>query len=214
MTAYGISNDTAHARNTDPDETLVLVDHRVPDSEFLLASLAVPSVARRVGPEEDGLWRLREMAERFPRRPVTVICHGTPGALILGKRAVTADSVRAGRQTLTQIRKALAGAPVSLFACSVGEGLAGRTFLAMLAAGFGAPVSAASRPVGDAEKGGTWVLDVAVSTDPARLASNGAPECWPFDPAMLPAYKHLLYLRAVPGQPSKSRRASSQISDG
>ncbi|WP_193187151.1 DUF4347 domain-containing protein [Nisaea sediminum] len=192
MSAYGIASDSNIARTTGPDEMLVLVDHRVPDAEFLLAALAVPSIAGRVGPEEGGLERLREMIEKAPRRPVIVICHGAPGALILGMRTITADDLRARRETLARIRKALSGAPVFLYACSVGEGLVGRTFLAMLAAGFDAPVSAASRPVGDAEKGGTWVLDVTVSTDPARLAPSGAPQGWPFDPVLLPAYRYLL----------------------
>ncbi|WP_420403914.1 DUF4347 domain-containing protein [Nisaea sp.] len=192
MTASGIANSAVHALHSGQTGILAIVDQRVPDAEFLLASLAVPNHSGRVGPEEDGLEQLREMAERFPRRPVIVICHGAPGALILGERTITADTVRSRRSTLSHIRKALAGAPVSLFACSVGEGLAGRTFLAMLAAGIDAPVSAASRPIGDAARGGTWVLDISVSTDPARLAQGGTAEGWPFDPAMLPAYKHLL----------------------
>ncbi|WP_323797309.1 DUF4347 domain-containing protein [Nisaea sp.] len=174
-------------------ETIVAIDNRVPDSEFLLAALAVPAQTIRIGPDDDALSRILKTVRKSPGNRLVIICHGAPGALLLGEHTVTRDMLLTHRNTLSRIGRALRGAPISLYACSVAHGRDGRAFLAALASGTGCPVSASSLSVGDASKGGKWSLNTMVSTDPSRLPGRAEPsDAGPFDPDKLPAYQHLL----------------------
>jgi len=172
---------------------IVAIDARVPDSEFLLAALAVPAETTRIGPEEDALEQLLKMARKFSGSRLVIVCHGSPGSLVLGDQTLTTDKLLARRNTLSRIGRALGGAPISIYACSVAHGRNGRAFLSALASGTGCPVSASTLEVGDTTKGGKWSLNTMVSTDPSRLPGrSGLPDAGPFDPDKLPAYQHLL----------------------
>ena len=177
----------------DHREAIVAIDDRVPDSEFLLAALAVPAQTIRIGPGDDALERVLKTVRKSPGERLVIICHGAPGALLLGEHTVTRDMLLARRNLLSRIGRALCGASISLYACSVAHGRDGHAFLAALSSGTGCPVSASSLSVGDAAKGGTWSLNTMVSTDPSRLPGRAAlPDAGPFDPDKLPAYQHLL----------------------
>ncbi len=174
-------------------EAIVAIDDRVPDSEFLLAALAVPAKTIRIGPEDDALARILDAVRNSSGNRLVIICHGTPGALLLGAPTITADELRARRNILSCIGRALRSAPISLYACSVAHGRKGRAFVSALASGTGCPISASSLSVGDASKGGKWSLNTMVSTDPSRLPDRAAPpDAGPFDLDKLPAYQHLL----------------------
>lgn len=172
---------------------IVAIDDRVPDSEFLLAALTEPAEAIRIGPMEDGLERVLKTVQKIRGSSLVIICHGVSGALMLGDRTVNTDAVLTRRNTLSRIGRALGGAPIALYACSVAEGRNGHAFLAALASGTGCPVSASSRMVGDTAKGGSWSLDTTVSTNRDAMPEHaGLPETGPFDLDKLPAYRHLL----------------------
>lgn len=174
-------------------DLLVVIDDRVPDREFLLSALAVSAAIVRISPRDAALEKIGEATERFPGRRVAIFCHGSPGTLLLGAHPITADasSRRSGRVALSRIRRSLRGAPVSLYACTVAEGRAGRALLATLAAALHCDVTASSRPVGSAAEGGAWDLDVTVSSDRQTLTAVGAGSSL-FDPVKLSAYGHLL----------------------
>ncbi len=55
---------------------------------------------------------------------------------------------------------------VQIYGCEVGQGNAGRAFVGALAAALGAPVAAYSAPVGHADLGGDWRLDVGEIRSP------------------------------------------------
>ncbi|WP_420564761.1 DUF4347 domain-containing protein [Thalassobaculum sp.] len=138
---------------------VVVIDDRVPEAEAILAALTVPARVVRVPAEADGLDLILAAAQDAPGRRLVVICHGRPGGLFLGNRPLTARSLSGRWDTLAAIGAALSGAPIELYACSVGAGAPGRAFVAALEAATGSPVAAARRPVGGAALGGSWTLD-------------------------------------------------------
>jgi autotransporter-associated beta strand protein len=141
---------------------LVLIDARVPEPKLLLAALVEPCRVVWVPRVADGLGALRRALKDGggPPRSVHVISHGAPGRLLLGRGRVDAATVRQRVVELAEIRRALAGAPVAVYGCSVGAGESGREFVSALAAAFGGRVIASSTPTGAAACGGDWILDV------------------------------------------------------
>ena len=193
MTGYDTITSWEPVPAVDHLEVIVAIDARVPDSEFLLAALTVPAQTVRIGPDDDALARILKTVRKSSGNRLVIICHGAPGALLFGEHTITKDALLTRRNILSRIGRALRGAPISLYACSVAHGQSGRAFLATLASGTGCPVSASSLSVGDPSKGGKWSLNTIVSTDPSRLPGRAAPpDAGLFDPDKLPAYQHLL----------------------
>ena len=158
---------------------LVAIDGWLPAADEIVAALTVPACIVRIDPARDGLTQLVTAAQAMPGRPLVVICHGDPGALALANRPVTAATVAGRRDELAALGVALAGAPIELYACSVAEGAAGRSFVAALQRATGCPVAAASGPVGGTALGGSWTLDAgtgdwntAGNWDPAGVPSG------------------------------------------
>ncbi|MEF8756311.1 MAG: DUF4347 domain-containing protein [Accumulibacter sp.] len=154
--------------------TLVLIDHRVADRPALVASLPTNSEWRLLGAQEDGLRQLRAAVDgRSEFASIRLLAHGRPGAILLGAAAVDAGSLAGRAEDLAAIGRALAaGGDVQLYACAVGDGAAGRAFVDALAAALGAPVAAASTPVGHADLGGAWRLDVGEVRTPPLAAPD------------------------------------------
>lgn len=193
MTRYDTIINCDPLPAVDHPEATVAIDNRVPDSEFLLAALAVPAQTIRIGPADDALARISKTVRKSPGNLLVIICHGAPGALLLGEHTVTRDMLLTRLSTLSHIGRALCGASISLYAGSVAHGRDGRAFLVALSSGTGCPVLASSLSIGDAAKGGTWSLDTMVKTDPGHLPERAKPpNGGPFDPDKLPAYQHLL----------------------
>jgi Ca2+-binding RTX toxin-like protein len=147
----------------------VFVDCRVDDRAALLAGLGVDSEWRLVGPDEDGLRQIRAALDgQRDVASIRIVAHGRPGAILLGSTEIDGDTLARRDGELARIGQALAvGGDLQLYACAVGDGEVGRAFVDALAEGLGVPVAAASTPVGHADLGGDWRLDVGRATSPA-----------------------------------------------
>ena len=123
------------------------------------------------------------LAAALSERPaaIHVLAHGEPGRIRLGSVAIDADSL------LDRHWPAAPGCEILIHACRVGAGAAGRRFLDRLSAATGAAVAASSRPVGDAARGGSWLLD-RTTAPVAALAPFVGHEGWP----------HLLAVTSTP----------------
>ncbi len=163
---------------------LVLIDARVPEPEILLAALARPCRVVRVPQGTDGLALLRRaLSERgTPPPSVHLLSHGAPGNFLLGRERIDTATLRRSVVELADIRRRLAGAPVTLYGCSVGAGESGRAFVATLAAALGSRVRASSTPTGAVSRGGDWTFDVAVGasqTGFSDLIERDRAALWP-----------------------------------
>jgi hypothetical protein len=113
-------------------------------------------------PRRTGWGRCRR---RWPDRrdlaSIRILAHGRPGALWIGAGELTCDNVDHHAAELAAIGQALGiDGDVQIYGCEVGKGSDGRAFVRALAEACGAHVAASSAPVGHADLGGAWRLDV------------------------------------------------------
>jgi len=140
----------------------VFVDYRVEDRAVLLAGLGADCEWRLVGPDEDGLRQIRvALGGQRDVASIRIVAHGWPGTILLGAAEIDGDTLARRNGELAEIGQALAaGGDLQIYGCAVGDGEAGRAFVDALAEGLGVPVAASSTPVGHADLGGDWRLDV------------------------------------------------------
>ena len=145
----------------DSNRTFVFIDERVADREILLAAFGNDSRWALIDAGDDGLRQINTiLAGEHNLASLRIIAHGQPGSLHLGNNALTrADLVRQADTLATN-------GDVQLYACELGQGRAGHAFVAELSTRLGIAVAAASTPVGHAELGGDWQLDVGQTRTP------------------------------------------------
>ena len=90
-----------------------------------------------------------------------IVSHGRAGELAFTGGTMDAAGLAARADALRSIGSSLVpGADILLYACEVGAVARGRAFIDQLSALTGASVAAAAGPVGAADRGGSWSLDV------------------------------------------------------
>ncbi|WP_448203938.1 DUF4347 domain-containing protein [Azospirillum sp. sgz302134] len=151
--------------------------------EFIIADAGLADLDTLLGHQRSGIHTVRVsptddahaiLASVLAQRPAAVhlVAHGEPGRVWLGARPLDAMSL------LDRAWPDAQGTEIHIHACRAGAGEAGQRFMSRLAAATGARVAAATRPLGHADQGGVWDLDVA--TGPIRAASPFAgQEAWP-----------------------------------
>lgn len=101
---------------------------------------------------------------------VHVFAHGAPGALQLGAQRLDVAALQAQGDAVQGWQAAFAArGALRLYGCDVGQGAAGRAFVAGLARLTGASVAASINKTGAAAEGGDW--DLELTAGPAAGAS-------------------------------------------
>jgi hypothetical protein len=115
------------------------------------------------------------LADRRDLASIRILAHGRPGALRIGSEELTRESLASHAAELAAIGQALGDdGDVQIYGCEVGKGSDGRAFVRALAEACGAHVAASSKPVGHADLGGEWRLDVGeLRTPPLDNCRNG-----------------------------------------
>jgi hypothetical protein len=155
----GCGDGTAAAGTT---TTVAFIDSRVADHQDLIAGLGPNDEWVVIDGGSDGVLQMQAaLAGRSGLASIRILAHGRPGALLLGATELTREKLDPLAEELATIGRALdARGEVQIYACEMGKGDAGRAFVEALSEGIGAPVAAASGPLGDADLGGDWRLDV------------------------------------------------------
>ncbi len=141
---------------------LVFIDSRVADFQTLVAGLSADTEWVLLDEDQEGVRQMQAMlADRRHLASIKILAHGRPGALMLGAGELTRGNLDDRAVELATISLALGDeGDVQIYGCEVGQGSEGRTFVRALAEAFGAHVAASSKPVGHADLGGEWRLDV------------------------------------------------------
>ena len=159
---------------------IILADAGLADIDALIGRHAPDVTVIRVAGDEDALGLLADALEAGPAA-VHLIAHGAPGVVRLGAMPLDISAL------LDRRWPDASGTEILIHACDVGAGADGRSFVECLAAVTGARVAAASHPVGHADQGGSWELDVVTGQIltarpfagadvwPHRLAYSGTP---------------------------------------
>ena len=135
---------------------VLVADAAVEGLDVLLRGLLPGTRLELVGPG-DNPWPLLASLRTIPGlQQLHLLGHGRPGALRLGRVWLNQRWMR----RLAPFGWAHPPQAICLWACSTGAGTTGRSFLQTLADGCGARVFAADRPLGAADRGGSWTLNV------------------------------------------------------
>jgi trimeric autotransporter adhesin len=187
---------------------LVVIDANVPDAENLIQSAIAGVNILRLDAERDGILQITEALQQ--RRHITalhIISHGSPGCLYLGNSRLSQETLPLYATQLRQWNDALTdNASILLYGCNVAAepqqwGLSSQPtpFLRALHQLTGRAIAASSTPIGNANLGGNWNLDVVVrgwGDRPLPSALYPLPSL-PFTPETLATYRGLLAIFTV-----------------
>ncbi len=148
---------------TNASRQILFVDPSVMHAEVLIDGRVAGLEVHRLSADTPALEQMAaHLAGRRGLDGLHVLSHGVPGSLTFAAGPVDRTVLTDQAATLDTIAAALSDdADVVLYGCSVADGSEGRAFVESLELALGARVAAASDPVGAAELGGTWDVNVA-----------------------------------------------------
>ncbi|MFO1034577.1 MAG: DUF4347 domain-containing protein [Hyphomicrobiales bacterium] len=104
-----------------------------------------------------------------------IMAHGAPGAIEFSSGALNAASLSKSREDLSAIGSRMApDARVNLWVCEAAATEDGRAFLTDMGSMLGKSITASSQKVGNAAKGGTWMLDTLIAVSPLTSAAQAS----------------------------------------
>jgi hypothetical protein len=152
--------------NENTDVTLVVFDDRVSDLETLYQALLPGSIIFTLNSsQDDGLDEITELLAETGADCLSIVAHGTPGTIHLGKTPINIEQLQAQSHLLQQ----WGVAKIDLYSCEVAKGDVGKQFVSQFGELTGATIAAADAKIGCADLGGTWNLvtptgETAIST--------------------------------------------------
>ncbi|MGL6282764.1 MAG: DUF4347 domain-containing protein, partial [Microcoleaceae cyanobacterium] len=177
--------------NINPDQLqpklaqLVFIDSQVEDYDFLVKNV-LPAVAVFViNNANNGIIQISEILKDYQQKydtssiAINIIAHGSPGALKIGNQIFNISDLEQYREYLETWNTQ----SISLYSCALGSGDIGLRFIEKLAEITGAEILASDQPVGHADLGGSWQLQVK---------REGISNIVPFNPQVLKFYKNIL----------------------
>ena len=151
---------------------LLVIDARVEHRESLLRLLDSGAHLLVMEPSEAALDGVLTAAGAIPGlSAIHLLAHGEPGRIRLGAEVWDSEFVSARADRFAALGASLSeDGGLMLYGCESGKGEPGRALVAALSDATGAAVAASSLPVGHADQGGSWTLDVGVLAAPALAA--------------------------------------------
>ncbi|MGD1937749.1 MAG: DUF4347 domain-containing protein [Cyanophyceae cyanobacterium] len=155
--------------------SLFIVDSRISDVDQLLAGIDQPAQFLPIAPGENAIAQISQALGTYANGVdrLEILCHGQPGALLLGR-----DSLDAAR--LTQYGDALKTwgrvlgktGEIILHGCQVGAGEIGRAFVEQLHRITGVGIAANRGMTGGESTGGSWNFNVLAGGATGRSRLN------------------------------------------
>jgi large repetitive protein len=177
----------APAERSEPGNTIVVIDERVPDYQSLLQGIDANATVRIVGANEDGVKVIGDLLGSTGNvSSLQIVSHGQPGAIALGSSVLDSRTLQ-DDALASQLQGWQSGmtqdADILLLGCDVAEGSRGQAFVQRLADLTQADVSASIDDTGAAAKGGNWTLEFNVGERDSQFA---------FSQQALDSYRELL----------------------
>ena len=162
-----------------PKKEIAFIDPGISDLETFIAALRPEVEAVVLSDHEPALRQMARAVEgREGIEAIHVIAHGWPGEVSFGSGALSLDTMDEYAAELAEVGRMLRDGAFQLWSCETAQGERGAAFVDALARATGAQVSAATKLVGAAAKGGCWELDAQAETAYARapLTQTGIAE--------------------------------------
>ena len=143
-------------------KSLVFIDSRVENFDFLAASLPEGAHAVILDANADGLGEITSvLSELSDVESIHIISHGRPGELMLGNTVLTLDSLTSIQsQQLQIIGGSLdSDADILIYGCDFGAGARGEAASKILSELTGADVASSTDVTGHISLGGDWDLE-------------------------------------------------------
>lgn len=140
---------------------IVFIDGKLSDSRQVAAALPQGTEVVILDGSKDGLAQMAAyLAGRHDIDSISLISHGSTGAVQAGSVWLTSDTLAAHADALRSIGAALSeNGDLLLYGCKVGADQAGQQFLDQLAALTLADVAASTDNTGASALGGNWILE-------------------------------------------------------
>ncbi|HEY9696204.1 MAG TPA: DUF4347 domain-containing protein [Trichocoleus sp.] len=157
-------------------KTLVIADPSVCSYQHLVNSVSTDIEIVVLEPEQDGIEQITQaLADRRSVQSLHILSHGAPGTLQLGSTQLSNASLDRYRHQLQQwVHGLTERAEVLLYGCEVAAGELGRQFVQQLSRLTQTSIAASTHLVGNADKGGRWVLDYQTAEIQSSLAFSTA----------------------------------------
>ncbi|OCR02496.1 hypothetical protein BCD67_01010 [Oscillatoriales cyanobacterium USR001] len=149
-------------------EMLIAIDSRIKAPLMLAAGVLTGAKVIILDIEKDGIEQISEALADTNLSNLHIICHGEPGCLYLGKTPLTSANLTQYRHQLTPGRLQ----SIHLYSCNVAAGETGANFLQQLHTLTGANIAASANPIGSAELGGDWNLEVQIGSIETSVPIN------------------------------------------
>ena len=155
---------------------IVFIDSRVPDIHVLIAAVQPGVRVVVLDANENGVAQMaRALEGEQGLASISIISHGSEGALQLGNGTLNADNLAQHQTALEALGAALQpDGDILLYGCDVASGDEGQAFIAQLAQATQADVAASTNRTGAASLGADWVLEARVGEVQNDLALNVA----------------------------------------
>jgi hypothetical protein len=175
---------SATTRRT-PNHTLAVIDTGVDNYQHLVAGVTPGIKVLVLNPDQDGIEQITQALKTHSNiTTLHIVAHGEPGCLFLGNTQLSLDTIDRYAWDLTSWFLSPGFSPTMLlYACHVAAGTVGVTFLEKLHHLTEAEIAASTTPIGKAELGGNWELDVTTGSIDITPA---------FKPEILAAYPSTL----------------------
>jgi glucose/arabinose dehydrogenase len=154
-------------------QEIVFIDSSVDD--FVNLSIAISNSSSKVfllDETQNGIVAISQLLSQFQDvKAIHIVSHGSTGNIQIGSLQLTLETLSDYASIIQQWSNALSGnADILIYGCAVAGSEDGIKLLERLKTLTGANIAASSRPVGNPQRGGQWLLDVNLGTISTPLA--------------------------------------------
>ncbi len=139
-----------------PANSLVILDPAISDLALLRSGILPTATVHILDAQRDGITQITELLQDAAYETIHLVSHGAPGCLYLGNTELSLSTFAQYALQLTTWN--LGETDLLLYGCNLAAGDAGEEFLTKLHQLTNATLHAAAQPVGNPERGGTWML--------------------------------------------------------
>jgi hypothetical protein len=142
------------------------VDAGVENVQELMTGIVSGCIVRPIQIGQDGIAQITSALQQVdnPVQSLHLISHGAPGAIFVGNRVLTAETLPEYTAEIGRWQEFLThDAEILIYGCSVAATAVGNSLLQQLHHLTGAILAASSTPVGHLSKGGNWQLDYVLT---------------------------------------------------
>ncbi|MBD2013333.1 DUF4347 domain-containing protein [Microcoleus sp. FACHB-53] len=179
----------SHKQNVDEVRQVLsgiaFIDSGLDDYQSLVAGVASGIEVVVLDSTQDGVEQIsRALAQRQRIGSIHIVSHGAPGAIYIGNRELSLETLNQyGSELLSWADWLASDAEVLIYGCEVAKGDRGQAFIHRLSELTGAAIAASATLTGSSERGGNWELEF-------NTGSSEASEV--FQPWTQTAYSHVL----------------------